>query len=454
MEKVNENIEINCNYYTNFLQQNFSEDFYNTYINQSEQDLKKNFFKIISEGITLNFVNYELNLGFIDFTEDKDYNIMLDILNENTEITSLLLASNPNLNEKDLTTILNTFANVKSFKNLYIYNSGLQGNFLADSISTLIKKDHLETLHLSSNNLNDIGLKSISENFLQNKILNNLTLTNVNISSNSLSTIAKIIDECQSLNFLIVSDCNLNIAREQNFNFVTNVKNNEKKDDSTNFLTAISKSSSLQNLSLVNCNLGREAVYILQALENNSNSNIKLIDFTENNIQSDDFRDLLVCLKKLKLQYLTLNQNNISDLGIFYLYDYLESTFPKNTEHIIFSDKVQFLDLEQNNISDKGAKILINIIQSDFFYLKNLNLKFNKVSPSMIAEIANTLVEYSKQSQLKLDIEKSGLYNIFNILNISQIGIDLSKNFNVSDKEYDSIYSEKIKQEYERFFYN
>jgi hypothetical protein len=463
MEKVieNENIEeiTEKNFYSDFIHQNFSEEFFNKYKSKQEQELKQNFYKIISEGIASDAINYEINLGFIDFSDDSDYSTMLDCLSPDTDITSLLIASNPNFNEQVLNNILKAFSCVKAFKNLYIYNSGLQGNFLADPIAELIKTDHLETLHLSNNSLNDVGLATITANFQQSKNLINLTLTNIGISHSSYNALGSIVLNCENLKFLNISDCDISIQRDSEFNFLKDVKikgnsNDNDNGNSVNFLTAISKSSSIQNLSLINCMLGREAVYIMQALENNSSTCINLVDLTENNIGSEDFKDLLNSLRNLKLQYLKLNQNNISDLGFFHLYDYLEATYPKNTKNLNYTEKVQFLDLEQNDITDKGAKILISIIQSDFFYLKNLNLKFNKVSSSIIGKIADTLVEYSKQSQLKLDIEKSGLYNIFNILNISQIGIDLSKNFNVSDDEYNSIFRDKINNEYQRFFYN
>lgn len=429
--------------YSKFILNNFTKEFYNKKIPNIDEN---NVFDIAREGLECNNANSDFDFSFLDLSKIK-YSVFLKALNPESKVESIIFASNPNINETILNDFVTAFCQVKVLKNLFLYNTNLKDSQLANPICNALEKDSIEFLLLSNDELNDSGLKQIAGKLIKCKKLQRLSLTSLNLGADSLNHLANCINSCQSLKILEIAKSNFSVVRTNDFNVNKEITNPE-----INFLKSLRNSVTLEHLSMIACKLGKEAAYITEAISLNDKSALKILNLSENDIDPDIFNLILESLKKAKMQYLILNNNKISDLGMFHLYDYLENTYPSNINGNKFSERVQFFGLEQNEITDKGAQILINAIDNGFFYLKLLNLKFNSISSKNIEKLADSIVNFSIFNENEMNKGNYGIDKIFDFLNISQFGLDVRRNGNMSDEDYKKFYASKIKKEYNRFF--
>ena len=442
---VKENQIMDKNIFEKLIFNNFNKEFSNNYNNKTKEELKENFFNILTQGIKAKATGFNFNLSYIDFNLTEGYEKMLQELKEDTNLNSLLLANNPNFTSSQFSNILSDFGKVKSLKKVFLYKTDLNSEELANGLNSLFKISKLTDFLISNDNLCDSGLKNIIPNLGDSFI--NITFTSTGFTKASFNLLGELIKNCKTLKSLFISNCNLEIGENYDLKDLNNSENFV-------FLDALSKNESLENLSIVGCNLAKEAEAIFKVLESKKdskrNSKIKFINLSENKIGPENFKNILESIKTIKLKYLILNGNKVGDLGMYHLYDYLEDTYPMNKNKIKFDERVSFIELEDNEIRDKGAKTLINAIDSDFFYLVNLNIKFNYIDSKYVKKIAEALVNFSERNEKSMDITKSGLTDIFKYLNISQIGIDVSKNNGMLDSEYKEIFTNLIEKEFDR----
>jgi len=319
----------------------------------------------------------------------------------------------------------------------------------------LLKKSKVNGILLSNDNLGDTGFDYLVKTSLamENSLMY-LTFTSVNLSSDSLDNLAKLIDCSNLISLISISNSNFEVKREKGFDLKAALaKKDSDGRDGCSLLKSFSKNKSLEEISFINCNLGAECPYMVYSFSVNPDNKIKILNFSQNGLVAEDLKQILEAAKNLKMRYLILNGNKVEDLGMFHLYDYLQETYPHNSNGTNYEERIQFIELEQNGITDKGIKLIINAIEQEYYYLKNLNLKFNKISRRFVEQTAQAIVDFSKENEKKMDIGKVGLDNIFKYLNISQISIDLRRNLDMTDEDYHTCFTDVVQNEYDRFFY-
>lgn len=425
------------NFFSNFIYSNFKNEFFSKYKDKSNEELKTTISEILIEGLSNNMQNENFNFNFIDFEMLNTDKLLASLTKPDFNISSIQFSSNKNLTSEKINDLMKIFSKVPTLKSIFFYNTGLDYSILPNSLNTILIENNIEFLLLSNEKLDDDGFESLSQTIISKcSKLKSLSLNKLSLTSKCLIQLAELFEK-SSIEDITISNADFSEISD---------------DTKTKLIQALSNNTHLTHLRLNACNLNSNALLFFEALKNNTKLKLNLLNLNENNINEEVFKEALEKLKLIKLDTLELNNNNINDTGIFYLYDYLKDTYPNNKNNIKTEDLFKFLDLEQNNITDKGAQIVENIIDSDYFYLKNLNIAFNKISKQEIDRIVCSLVEFSQRNESKMNIERIGLDDIFKYLNISQIGVDLRRNNNITNDDYKLTFEDKIDLEFNRFF--
>lgn len=373
--------------------------------------------EIMSSAYENNKFKLNLNLSFISLDENAS---ILKNINKNY-YSQLTLASTVIKDSLVLSTLLSDL----SISDFFLYNidlSGINVAEIAKEICSKIKFLLLSKLTIGNDTLNNLVLQSL----LVNKNIKEITFSSLDISINGLNELSLLLSKNDiSLERLCINSCDLSI---QDFD--------EKQ---MNIFNCLSTNNTIIDLILTNCNIKKESILLFESLRS---SKVVNLDLSQNKIGPEEFKELLVFLDNSNIKNLYLNNNFISDLGVFYLDAFMTKT-------INSKEKLNILELEDNNITNKGASIIASIIKDNYFYLAKLSLAYNSIDAAKIRDIANALVDYSKRNELLMG-ENFDL--LFKFPNIGQIVIDIKRNTNMSDEEYKEVYLSLVDEEYNRFF--
>jgi len=403
-----------------------SENDKNEFINNNIPEYKESLldlFSTIDLAYADNKMKLCLNLGFIEVTED-----LINHLQVNYHSQLSLVSSK--ISNKDLQLLFDKFSNCEKLEDLFIYNISVGNEDFIIACAQIFKKVKyllLNKLIIDNNSLLQITNSSI----ILNKNLKELTLSNLPVDISAFEELSLYLSSSDcSINKLNITSCNLFIQED---------------DKENKFFNSLSINQSLESLVITNCNVKKEANFIIENISKNPSSKISILDLSQNLISTNDFSLFLPYLKNTHLNSLLLNGNAITDLALFYLNDYASEIINSQSE----TTKLFILELENNNITDKGAELIISLINNDLFFFNKLGLAYNQISENKIKQIAAALVNYSLRMETLMGMNFD---KIFMYPNIGQISIDLIRNGTMNDDTYNEVYLTVINNEYNRYF--
>jgi hypothetical protein len=375
-------------------------------------------YSISKENILSNKIEPKINIAFIDFNENTKCLELLNNISKNTIITDIFFASLQNLNGNLFEKIVTPFCSIEKLSSLSFYNLDFNDESIFNAAFKLIKsKNSIDKIFICDNNLRDDFICKLAEQ------------DNVKRSKYLYFTDTK---EYKSSKFIfeILNFNSIEILFIKNTLFISNDDSycldeiiNKEEDLKGNFIfKGLYLNSSLNELTLININLGSKSVLLFESICRNKESKISHINLCYNSINSNHFKEILELLIKYNensIEYIILNYNLIDDLGMFHLHQFSDKCKESN---------LKFLDITDNNINDFGAQIIINSINSNLFKIKNFNLSQNKISSKLISEMALTLNNYNRNQILKSNM----------------ITVNLDGNSGISRNIYEDIYLNKL----------
>ncbi len=402
-----------------------SENDKNEFINNNIPEYKESIldlFPTIDSAYANNLMKPCLNLGFIEVTED-----LVNHLQANYHSQLSLISSR--ISNESLKLLFEKFSSCDKLDDLFIYNISVDNEVFTKACEKIfrnVKYLLLNKLIIDNNSLLNITKSSL----IQNKNLKELTLSNLPVDISAFEELSI---------YLSTSDCSINKLNITSCRLFINENDKENK-----LFTSLSVNQSLESLVLTNCSIQKEANYIIENISKNPNSNIALLDLSQNLILTNDFSSLLPYLKNTHINSLLLNGNAINDLALYFIHDYASEIINNKS-----GTKLLILELENNYITDKGAELIISLINNDLFFFNKLGLAYNQISENKIKQIAASLVNYSLRMETLMGMNFD---KIFMYPNIGQISIDLIRNGSMSDETYNDVYLSVINNEYNRYF--
>ncbi|XP_067283536.1 NACHT, LRR and PYD domains-containing protein 12-like [Pseudorasbora parva] len=218
-----------------------------------------------------------------------------------------------------------------------------------ETISSALQSSnsHLRELELSSNNLKDSGVKLLSDGLKTAHCqLNILRLCGCNFTAQS----------CESLSSALQSSAC--VPRE------LDLSNNDLQDSGVKLLCDGLKSCKLDILRLTICNLTAQCCESLSSVLQSSNSVLRELDLSNNDLQDSGVKIIFDGLKSWKLEILRLSGCMVTEEGC----GYVSSALRSNPSHL------RALDLSYNHPGDSGVKILYDTVNHPNCRLEKLNV--------------------------------------------------------------------------------
>ncbi|XP_067283775.1 NACHT, LRR and PYD domains-containing protein 12-like [Pseudorasbora parva] len=206
---------------------------------------------------------------------------------------------------------------------------------------------HLRELDLSSNHLNDSGVKLLSDALKSSHCqLNILRLCGCHLTAQS----------CESLSSALQSSNS--VLRE------LDLSNNDLQDSGVKLLSDGLKSCMLEILRLSICNLTAQCCESLSSVLQSSNSVLRELDLSNNDLQDSGVKIIFDGLKSWKLEILRLSGCMVTEEGC----GYVSAALRSNPSHM------RELDLSYNHPGYSGVKMLYDTRNHPNSRLEKLNV--------------------------------------------------------------------------------
>ena len=307
-----------------------------------------------------------------------------------------LLSQNPDLEELDLSCnklqvtgtirLLNVIQTTSRLKMLDISNNYL--NYAAShGIATFLSHNaQLKELDLSYNNLEARGAKIICKGMGNLLSLTKFNVSNNNISSEAADDIAVVLSKNKSLKELDLS------------------YNNLEPLGSLCIFNSLKETRNLTKLNVCGIGMTNIVAHDITTVLNN-NKNLKKLDLSHNNIQTEGASYIFKNTTTKNLQKLNISYNNITDDV-----DGTETFLLSNT------DNLEEFDCSHNDLRYLGAKKIFRTYLPKLTYF---NISYNNLLLDAADDIPCFLYWTNKLEMLDLsgnDLQEQDVKNIFNEL--------------------------------------
>ena len=267
---------------------------------------------------------------------------------KNTEVLNNLYLSKININENCTKKIFNELKVKKSVIKLYYANNNVDkgcAEILGEVLST---NNTITTLDLSNNMLHDEGVMILSEAIKNNNTLKSLSLSSNNLTANCVKSLVDMIKVNNSITYLDISENKFNCKAIKQL------------------LKSI-QSSKITKLSLAKSEMNRK---IFKSFFDNI-FNIVDLNLSGNELEPDSCTLLYTFLKEgnsRNLKSLSLNQCNIDNIGLYWIYNGMKK-----------NKSLKTLKLSNNNFTDEGAKNISLFLEKNQS-LSELDISYNKIT--------------------------------------------------------------------------
>ena len=183
--------------------------------------------------------------------------------------------------------------------------------------------------------------------------------------------------------------------------------------------------NSVQQISLINLssnNIGSLGCVEFVKLFNNSNCQLRGLNFGNNNIDDEGVKQLSNAVVNSQLSSLNLGNNKITDEGV------------KQLSNAAVNSQLSSLNLASNNITDEGVKQLSNAVVNS--QLSSLDLACNNITDEGVKQLSNAVVN-SQLSSLDLannNITDEGVKQLSNAVVNSQLSSLYLADNNITDE--------------------
>ncbi|XP_067248564.1 NACHT, LRR and PYD domains-containing protein 12-like isoform X1 [Chanodichthys erythropterus] len=275
-----------------------------------------------------------------------------------------------------------SFSSILQSSNSFLRELDLSNNDLQDSgvklLSGGLKSPNcqLEILMLQCCKLTAQCCKSFSSVLQSSNFLRDLDLSNNDIQDSGVRLLSDGLKSpnCQ-LEILRFSTCNLtaqcceslsSVLQSSNFLRELDLSNNDLQDSGVRLLSDGLKSSKLEILRFSTCNLTAQCCESLSSVLQSSNSFLRELDLSNNDLQDSGVKLLSDGLKSpnCQLEILRLSGCMVTEEGCHYV----SSALSSNPSHL------RELDLSYNHPGDSGVKLLTDTLNQQNYGLDKLNV--------------------------------------------------------------------------------
>ena len=370
-------------------------------LNLTRNNLGDNGIKILINSIKNSHSLVSLNITSNSITHKGGEVIFGELINQQS-ITDLNVSSIEGINRNRLTA--EGIKNIENFlkKNLFIETLNICGNSIKnEGFITLAKglnnNQSLNKLIISNNDIQPKGLSAGLDEITSNK------LSYLNISNNPILDVGikKLTDSLKNFNNLTklnVSNCGFEFPGFEHLMNVLqflkrieflNISGNNIKNGNFENVKPCFTSFGVKYLNMANCSLGNDNTLILGECLE-SNETIKTINISNNKITDTGFRSFIPLFR---------NNNVIEnfDCSVNYITDLTAKYFIKNIKFNRGLKRINFFD---NQLKNEMGNLFIEILETNK-NLISINLVYNRIQMKTMEEINRILKSNNEKQKAK-----------------------------------------------------
>ena len=367
-------------------------------LNLTRNNLGDNGIKILVNSIKDSHSLVSLNITSNSITHKGGEIIFGELINQQS-IIDLNVSSIEGTNRNRLTE--DGIKNIENFlkKNFFVKSLNICGNSIKDEgFITLAKGlENNQSLHKLIISNNDIHPKGLSMG-LDEITLNKLSILNISYNPILDIGIKKLTDSLKNfnnLNRLNISYCGFEFPGfEHLMNALQYIKRIEYLNISGNNIKSVNfenvkpcfATSGVKFLNMANCSLGNDSAFILGECLEN-NETLKSINISNNKISDFGFRSFIPLFR---------HNNSIEkfNCSVNYITDLTAKPFIKNLKYNRGLKRINFFD---NQLKNEMGNLFIEILETNK-NLISINLIYNRVQVKTIEEI-NRILKFNNEKQ-------------------------------------------------------
>ena len=318
--------------------------------------------------------------------------IISNILYTSDRIARLNLTRN-NLGDNGVKLLINSIKDSHSLVSLNITSNSITHKGGEVIFSQLINQQSIIDLNVSSiegtnrNRLTADGIRHIEEFLKKNYFVESLNICGNSIKDEGFITLAKGLNNNQSLVKLIISNNDihpkgLEIGLDEitsNKLYYLNISNNPILDVGIKKLTdSIKNFNNLHKLNVSNCSFefpGFE--HLINALQ--FIKRIEYLNISGNNIKSDNFENLKPCFSSFGIKYLNMSKCSLGNESTLILGECLQT-----------NETIKTINISNNKITDKGFRSFIPLFKTNNT-IENFDCSVNYITDITAKNFINNL---------------------------------------------------------------
>ena len=333
--------------------------------------------------IILKFMKYlrYVNLSGNNMKSDA-IDLTAAVISNNKNMQTLILPQCV-LNEKDLSTIVQTIETVSSLHYVdFGMTNAVENELIGHIFSLFTNNEKVKQLNFGKLTLKQSDFQCLKTHFIKLKGLRHLKITNCTFSNEDTVYLETIIGSNHELQELLISNCE-----------VTNCKINIMADNLDGY-------TQLENLELRNNTAVDPLIHKLSIFISYS-TKLKQIILYNCQLQSNEIKQILMVLRYMKyLECVNLSGNTMTDDSVH------------DMEAMIVGNKLQKLCLPNCVINQENLRLIVQAMQT-ISSLKHVNFHAITIDSSLASDVAvlidnNAELEQLKFVELKIELDQNG----------------------------------------------